>query len=309
MPYPTQSSNLTSGSPPRPYGAVPPNNGTPSNCQHHCPPSYTPYSAAPGPTQPHGLVSYPTNRRTPTILTRGLVVCLAVVLLQTVLIVYSSDTLKRFIDLESAARRVSRERDALVEERERSEQEREKSGWEREKMRRDRELWEKALEDRVPLGAFWDVIWPALDCRAYGKREYWAMLHNVPEGWSDVDACMSMPAEIKGVTFRRPDRCAFVKGSPYIRGYWMVDWDQPDCQPWYHNCHDVGCTSYKSGARRIEGELKGINNRKEQDWWLLCSTTPLVWDLVTYNSPTHCEERGGRKFAMWDIPDNSCLYM
>lgn len=37
----------------------------------------------------------------------------------------------------------------------------------------------------------------------------------------------------------------------------------------------------------------GINNRKEQDWWRLCSTTPLVWDQITYTSPTHCESRVG----------------
>jgi len=35
----------------------------------------------------------------------------------------------------------------------------------------------------------------------------------------------------------------------------------------------------------------GINNRKEQNWWLLCSSTPLVWNQITYSSPTHCQER------------------
>ena len=35
----------------------------------------------------------------------------------------------------------------------------------------------------------------------------------------------------------------------------------------------------------------GINNRKEQDWRMLCSTTPLVWNNITYTSPTHCDER------------------
>jgi len=35
----------------------------------------------------------------------------------------------------------------------------------------------------------------------------------------------------------------------------------------------------------------GINNRKEQDWWLLCSTTPLVWNQITYTSPAHCQDR------------------
>ena len=70
---------------------------------------------------------------------RGLAICLAIMLLQTVLVICRSDALAMFINLESAALRAT-ERSALA--------------VEREKMRRDRELWEKAREDRVPQGAF-----------------------------------------------------------------------------------------------------------------------------------------------------------
>ncbi|KAF9651191.1 hypothetical protein BDM02DRAFT_3091558 [Thelephora ganbajun] len=174
---------------------------------------------------------------------------------------------------------------------------------------RERELWEKAREDRVPQGAFWDPVWPAYDCRAYGKREYWGILRNIPEGWSAIDACMNMPVEIKGVTIRRPYRCTSIWNSwPQIYGYWMVDWDQPDCKPYYRDYQNAGCTSYKSGKRRIEAQIVGINNKREQNWRLLCNSTPLVWDMITYTSPTHCEERAwGKKVAMWDVPDESCL--
>jgi len=240
-------------------------------------------------------------------MSRGLAISLVIMLLQTVLIVCHSDALAMFIDLESAALRASMAKSALVEEKSALVAEREELGRERERMKQDRELWEQAREDRVPQGAFWDAISPALDCRAYGKREYFATLRNIPEGWSATDACMNTPAKVKGVAIRRPYRCAPVDGSSHVRGYWMVDWDEPGCQPWYHGCRDVGCTSYKSGKRRIEGELHGINNKEIQDWWLLCNSTPLTWDLVTYTSPTHCEERNGIKFAMWDIPDDGCL--
>ena len=188
--------------------------------------------------------------------------------------------------------------------------EREKLGLERERLRLERELWERAREDRVPQGAFWEVIWSAWDCCAYGKREYSGMLQSIPEGWTAVDACMNMPVEIKGVTVRRPDRCAFVEGSPHIHGYWIVDWDQPDCKPWYQDFKDAvsqispfpsvhflfahslqGCMGYRSGLRRIEAELVGIIDREEQDWWLLCGTTPVVWNQTTYTSPSHCQKR------------------
>ena len=35
----------------------------------------------------------------------------------------------------------------------------------------------------------------------------------------------------------------------------------------------------------------GINDKVEQDWWLLCNSTPLIWNLISYTSPTHCQER------------------
>jgi len=239
--------------------------------------------------------------RTPKAISRWLIFCLAIILLQTILMITRADPLAMFIDIESATQRVSMENSTLAVEKEKTEHERDVMG-------RERELWEKARENRVPQGAFWEVVWPAWDCRAYGKREYWGMLQNIPEGWSAIDACMNMPVEIKGVTIRRPYRCAFASGSPHILGYWMVDWDQPDCKPWYRDFNDVGCTGYKSGKRRIEAHIVGINDRKEQDWRLLCSSTPLVWNLTTYTSPTHCEERRrGRKVAIWDMPDEKCL--
>ena len=104
-------------------------------------------------------------------------------------------------------------------------------------LREERERWEKARDEQtIPKGAFWEVVWPAWDCRAYGKREYWGLLRNIPEGRSEMDACMNMPVEIKGVHIRRPYRCQYVDGS--IHGFWMVDWDQPDCKPWHQNFVD-----------------------------------------------------------------------
>jgi len=232
---------------------------------------------------------------------RAPAIFIAIISLLSVLIICNSDTLSSFINLERAASRASKEKFALMAERGESERQ-------REKMRREREFWAKVPEDRVPQGAFWEVVWPAWDCRAYGKREYWGMLQNIPEGWNAVDACMNMPVDIKDVTIRRPYRCKFVDGSPHIHGYWMVDWDQADCKPWYRDFHDAGCTSYRSGARRIEAQIVGIIGRKEQDWRLMCESTPLVWNNINYTSPTHCEERRwGRKVAMWDVPDESCL--
>ena len=198
----TQSSRLNSGQPPWSYGALESNTRT------------------------------PFNSSTPTVISRRLAVFIAIILFQTVFIITTSDTLAKFINLESTVFRASREKSALVAEREKSERE-------RENLRREREFWEKVPEDRVPHGASWEVVWPAWDCLAYGKREYWGMLRNIPQGWNAIDACMNMPVEIKGVNIRHPHRCKFVDGSPHVHGYWMVDWDQPDCKPSYRDFHDA----------------------------------------------------------------------
>ena len=146
------------------------------------------------------------------------------------------ETAIRLSKLERAG--LEKQREKLEDEREMLEDERQMSKEERLALKEERERWEKAREDRVPQGAFWESVLPAEDCRSYGKREYWGILRNIPEDWTDIDACMNMPAEIKGVSVRRPHRCQYVEGSSHIHGFWMVDWDQIDCKPWHQDFND-----------------------------------------------------------------------
>jgi len=141
--------------------------------------------------------------------------------------------------LESAIRRSGMERSKLEREKSLLEDERQLWEQERETLREERERWEKAREERIPQGAFWDSLLPAPDCLAYGKREYHGALKNIPDGRTDMDACMNMPVEIKGVTLKRPHRCGYVDKSSDIHGFWMVDWDQPDCKPWHQDVTDT----------------------------------------------------------------------
>lgn len=52
-----------------------------------------------------------------------------------------------------------------------------------------------------------------------------------------------------------------------------------------------GCMNQGSGTRRIEAQIVAIPPRKEQDWHLLCETTPMTWNHITYKGPTRCESR------------------
>jgi len=215
------------------------------------------------------------------------------------LVVCRSDALASFVEFKLEARRASTEASALI-------AEREKWGVEKQNMRHDRELWGKVPEDRDPPATNWIYTKPSRACRAYGKREYWGAITRIPKGWDAVDACMNTPARIKGVDIK-PYRCAFVRDSPYIHGYWVVDWGQDDCKPKHKDIHDTGCTNHRSGLNRIEAQVVGIIDSEEQDWRLMCESTPFTWDSVKYTSPTRCEERDlGVKVAVWDVPAESC---
>ena len=172
------------------------------------------------------------QRRTPIIINHWQLLCIAIALL-TLVLPFMYDPLASIIDVESAKQRASIQNATLLFEREKTERE-------REVVAREKELWEKAREAHVPRGAFWDVVWPAWDCLAYGKREYWGILRNIPKDWDPVDACMDMPVEIKGVKIRRPKWCEgrYDLLDFQTRGHWVVDWDQPDCRPWYRDFED-----------------------------------------------------------------------
>ena len=168
-----------------------------------------------------------------------------IILAQAVAFFFFYDLPTKLDDYSKAVGRMREQQDGLrresrhlESERHSLESERHSLEHEEEALREERARWEKAREDRVPRGAFWDGVWPALDCRAYGKREYWGILQNIPDDWTDLDACMNMPTKIKGVSVRRPDRCAYIEGSPHIHGFWTVDWDQPDCKPWLKDFDD-----------------------------------------------------------------------
>jgi hypothetical protein len=164
----------------------------------------------------------------------GALLVFLVVLSQAVAFVFFYDLPTKLDTYSKATARMRRQQDAMSREARHLESERTALRGESDRLKEERERWEKAQEDRVPQGAFWATEpSPAPDCRAYGKRQFGAELQNIPEDWTDLDACMNMPTTIGSVFLRRPDRCVYVEGSPHIHGFWMVDWDQVDCQPWH----------------------------------------------------------------------------
>ena len=216
------------------YGSVGPISGS---CGRQSPP---PYSAIPGLSGEEYQEIHASHCQQgasplrPAVITKGRIAVTAVFLA----IVAQLAAFVFFYDLPA---KVSRYAEVMARMRVREEAMREEAKHlesERTALREEREKWEKAHEDRVPPGAFWEIVQPSPDCLSYGKREYWGIIRNIPKGWTDLDACMNTPTEIKGVSVRRPNRCLYVGDSPHIHGFWTVDWNQLDCKPWHRDFDD-----------------------------------------------------------------------
>ena len=140
-------------------------------------------------------------------------------------------------ELEAAMHRIEQERLGLKRQQQALEDKRRMLEGERLALEEERKRWEKARDEtNIPQGAFWDPVWPIWECLAYGRREYWGVLRNIPNSRDHMDACMNMPVTIEGVTIRRPDRCQY-EGND-MRAFWMVDWNQADCKPWLQEIYD-----------------------------------------------------------------------
>ena len=144
---------------------------------------------------------------------------------------------KERVALDSSTLKMERERHALETAIFQSKLERARFEKQELMLREERKRWEKARDEtNIPKGAFWDPVWPTWECLAYGRREYWGVLRNIPNSRDHMDACMNMPVTIEGVTIRRPDRCQYEGDA--MRAFWMVDWGQVNCKPWLEDIDD-----------------------------------------------------------------------
>ena len=209
-----------------------------------------------------------------------------IILAQAVAFIFFYDLPTKLDTYSKAVGRMREQQDGMKREARHLESERHSLEHEEKALREERERWEKALEDRVPRGAFWDSVWPALECRAYGKREYWGVLQNIPDDWTDLDACMNTPVKIKGVSVRRPDRCAYVTGSPHIHGFWTVDWDQPDCKPWFKGFEDKVSREKLCGANVRLGSRTSVSRVARTRDLVPVASKPGLWASRIYQSKT-----------------------
>ncbi|KIM46331.1 hypothetical protein M413DRAFT_441414 [Hebeloma cylindrosporum] len=150
---------------------------------------------------------------------------------------------------------------------------------------------------------YWDKPQAGAHCHGFGTREYAAKLRNVPFYANGMRICEETEVSIHGVVLPRPTRCERRWPFGGIDGYWVVDFDEPNCLASWGKIRDKGCVS--QGSRRFQSRLWGIKNG--EDWMTLCSTAPADIAGKVIEKPTFCDDQGiWGIYGIWDLDDPSC---
>ncbi|KAG7085994.1 hypothetical protein E1B28_003517 [Marasmius oreades] len=149
----------------------------------------------------------------------------------------------------------------------------------------------------------WTDVRPDYQCARYGVKRFYGSLAGIKE-LDGLKVCREVPYAFFGKEMRKPDSCER-DGSGGIRGIWEIDFNVPECHPILRDLRDKGCAGTRN--KRVEAQVVDIG--KHEDWYRMCTTTPLRWDGVVYY-PTQCESRTiwffNYKVALYDIYDPSC---
>ncbi|KAF9222800.1 hypothetical protein BS17DRAFT_782594 [Gyrodon lividus] len=177
--------------------------------------------------------------------------------------------------------------------------------WQREIDEHDRlaeDRRKREEEERQKLNMFWGHV-EAHQCTTYGTKEYTALLMNLPATWEHrVEACKATPLEVHGISYL-PKSCED-KGPGIVMGRWEVNQNEPDCASFWLWYKDKGCTSERSGKRRIEHYLENLPHGG--DWREFCATTPASFHDMHFAGAQECFQYNLGTYGHWEIDDSSC---
>ncbi|KZV76341.1 hypothetical protein PENSPDRAFT_569957 [Peniophora sp. CONT] len=153
---------------------------------------------------------------------------------------------------------------------------------------------------------FWGPPRRASDrCLTYGTREYTAKLYNILTTETWADKCANTSIEIKGRTHARPIRCQDYGSDRGIYGYWLVNYDEPECKPIWDQFWKKGC-DHLPGHRRWESILS--NTYSNSDMPEVCRSTPGTLPSGEHFTTSTCIGSWRGWIGQWDVPDSSCAW-
>ncbi|KAI0650391.1 hypothetical protein C8Q79DRAFT_943463 [Trametes meyenii] len=91
-------------------------------------------------------------------------------------------------------------------------------------------------------GVYWTELHGDIRCHSYGTRTYTAYLRDLPSDLNWLEVCGSMPpVTIHGRELSKPFKFERT-GDAEVIGVWYVDFDEPNCRPYWDKIYDRGCT-------------------------------------------------------------------
>ncbi|KAF9478455.1 hypothetical protein BDN70DRAFT_808781 [Pholiota conissans] len=149
----------------------------------------------------------------------------------------------------------------------------------------------------------WEGLKGGEHCLRYATRQYTARLSDVPAGQeSMLRACKETPVEIHSRVLYT-DFCQDLGFNRGVWGFWVVDFNETDCETRWGEFTDVVLVSEPD--RRIESRLENLH--AGDNWQFMCVTTPAEINGQHYSTPTECFNQGRWGiYGIWDLRDHSC---
>ncbi|KAH9483327.1 hypothetical protein JR316_0005433 [Psilocybe cubensis] len=150
-------------------------------------------------------------------------------------------------------------------------------------------------------------------CLRYSTREYTAKLTVGPsmdtigqEGM--IQLCKETPTVIHNRKLFT-DFCQDLGFGRGVWGYWIVDFQEDDCETKWGEFIDLGCGYLNGGQqdhfRRVESHLENL--QAGSSWQIMCATTPADIDGHHFGGPDRCHSLPQQGiYGIWDLLDGSC---
>ncbi|KAF8874880.1 hypothetical protein CPB84DRAFT_559307 [Gymnopilus junonius] len=160
-------------------------------------------------------------------------------------------------------------------------------------------------------GSIQDVAWEGLKggehCLRYATREYTAKLVGQSDGQDMMKLCKDVPVQIHGRTLFT-DFCQDLGFGRGVWGFWVVDFEEPDCETTWGKFIDLGCNASlcnESPVRCFESHLEHL--QAGSNWQIMCTTTPADIAGHHFSTPVNCYNSANTgTYGVWDIVDSSC---
>ncbi|KJA14449.1 hypothetical protein HYPSUDRAFT_150403 [Hypholoma sublateritium FD-334 SS-4] len=152
----------------------------------------------------------------------------------------------------------------------------------------------------------WEGLKRGEHCLRYATRQYTARLSDGLAGTDMIKACKDTPVAIHGELLYT-DFCQDLGFNRGVWGYWIVDFNEPDCETRWGEFTDLVCLQilFRLEQKRIAARLENL--RKGDDWQFMCVTTPADIDGQYYSTPAECFNQGRwGVYGSWNLHDNSC---